>query len=112
MDDAMPSADPLPLQELIQHLVQRLQPHKILLFGSYAYGRPHEGSDVDLLVVVPHPPSRRERWRLADEFRPYSARPLQLVFMSPEDFEETKDVIGGIAYPAVHWGRPLYEAKS
>src|SRR5437762_9198390 len=28
-------------------------PDKIILFGSYAYGTPHEDSDVDLLVVVP-----------------------------------------------------------
>ena len=31
--------------------------------------------------------------------------------MSPEEFEETKDVVGGIAYPAAHWGKPLYEAN-
>ena len=28
-------------------------PDKIILFGSYAYGQPHESSDVDLLVVMP-----------------------------------------------------------
>ena len=39
-----------------------------------------------------------------------SADPLQLVFMSPEEFEETKDVVGGVAYPASHGGTSLYEA--
>lgn len=29
------------------------QPRRIILFGSYAYGRPTEDSDVDLLVVMP-----------------------------------------------------------
>ena len=110
MDRTVPSADLLQLQELVQHIVQRLHPHKVLLFGSHAYGQPHEGSDVDLLVVVPNPPPRRERWKVASEFRPYSARPLQLVFISHEEFEETKDIVGGIAYPAAHWGKPLYEA--
>ena len=28
------------------------QPDKIILFGSYAYGTPHEESDVDLLVIM------------------------------------------------------------
>jgi hypothetical protein len=37
---------------------------------------------------------------------------VQLIFMSPEEFEETKDVVGGIAYPAAHWGKSLYEADS
>jgi predicted nucleotidyltransferase len=112
MDRPLPSADPLQLQELVRRIVGRLHPSKILLFGSHAYGQPHEGSDVDLLVVVPHPPPRRERWKITSEFRPHSARPLQLVFMSPEEFEETKDVVGGVAYPASHGGKSLYEAHS
>ena len=28
-------------------------PEKIILFGSYAYGKPTEDSDVDVLVVLP-----------------------------------------------------------
>ena len=108
----MPSADPLKLQELVHRIVARLHPRKVFLFGSYAYGHPHKGSDVDLLVVVPHPPPMRERWKITNEFRPHSARPLQLVFMSPEEFEETKDVVGGVAYPASHEGTSLYEAHS
>ena len=112
MDHPMPSTDPLQLRELVRHMVQRLHPRKIVLFGSHAYGQPHEGSDLDLLVVVPHPPPRRERWKIASEFRPHSVVPLQLVFMSSEEFEETKDVVGGIAYPATHGGKPLYEADA
>ena len=29
------------------------RPQKIVLFGSYAYGRPTSDSDVDLLVILP-----------------------------------------------------------
>jgi predicted nucleotidyltransferase len=34
-------------------VVRRFKPDKIILFGSYAYGRPHNESDVDLLVIMP-----------------------------------------------------------
>ncbi len=34
-------------------IAERFDPDKIILFGSYAYGTPHEGSDVDLLVIMP-----------------------------------------------------------
>jgi predicted nucleotidyltransferase len=34
-------------------IADEFQPDKIILFGSYAYGTPHEGSDVDLLVIMP-----------------------------------------------------------
>lgn len=34
-------------------LARALNPAKIILFGSYAYGQPTRDSDVDLLVVLP-----------------------------------------------------------
>jgi predicted nucleotidyltransferase len=34
-------------------IADRFHPEKIILFGSYAYGRPHNESDVDLLVIMP-----------------------------------------------------------
>jgi predicted nucleotidyltransferase len=33
--------------------VELFEPEKIILFGSYANGAPHEDSDVDLMVVMP-----------------------------------------------------------
>jgi predicted nucleotidyltransferase len=34
-------------------IAERFHPDRIILFGSHAYGTPHEDSDVDLLVVMP-----------------------------------------------------------
>jgi len=42
------------LQTATQRLVAEFQPDQIWLFGSHAWGNPHDDSDVDLLVVVPH----------------------------------------------------------
>jgi predicted nucleotidyltransferase len=43
-------------QDLLLEIVRRLQavfsPVTIYLFGSQAYGLPHPGSDIDLLVIV------------------------------------------------------------
>jgi hypothetical protein len=36
--------------------------------------------------------------------------PVDVIVMSSERFEETKNIIGGIAYPAQKYGRVLYEA--
>ena len=41
------------LQEMTRRLVAKFQPCQIYLFGSHAWGKPHEDSDVDLLVIVP-----------------------------------------------------------
>ena len=45
----------------IQKIVQELNPEKIVLFGSYAYGTPNPDSDVDLLVVMKTDASLKER---------------------------------------------------
>lgn len=41
------------IEELTDTIVSIYKPEKIILFGSYAYGRPHADSDVDMLVIMP-----------------------------------------------------------
>jgi len=36
----------------ISKKLKEIDPHMVLLFGSYAYGTPHKDSDIDLLVVT------------------------------------------------------------
>jgi uncharacterized protein len=39
------------LNEIVRRLVADYKPEKIILFGSYAYGEPHEDSDLDMLII-------------------------------------------------------------
>jgi predicted nucleotidyltransferase len=51
-----------PWEEVTKRLVAEMDPDRIILFGSYAWGSPDEDSDLDLLVIVPHsdqPPTLR-----------------------------------------------------
>lgn len=41
------------LNDITDRLVKELKPECIYLFGSYAYGSPHQHSDMDFLIVVP-----------------------------------------------------------
>ena len=41
------------IKSFSDEVARRFKPAKIILFGSYAYGRPTADSDVDLLVVLP-----------------------------------------------------------
>ena len=41
------------IRRFARQIAERFRPEKIILFGSYAYGRPHNESDVDLLVIMP-----------------------------------------------------------
>ncbi len=41
------------LNEVTRRLAEEFRPEQVWLFGSHAWGEPDEGSDLDLLVVVP-----------------------------------------------------------
>jgi predicted nucleotidyltransferase len=41
------------IRRYARDVAEKFHPEKIILFGSYAYGIPHEDSDVDLLVIMP-----------------------------------------------------------
>lgn len=41
------------LHPYLRTIVEQFQPEVLTLFGSYAYGQPSRGSDIDLLVVKP-----------------------------------------------------------
>ena len=40
------------LKEVVRRIVSAVDPEKIILFGSHAYGKAKKGSDLDLLVIV------------------------------------------------------------
>lgn len=40
------------IRSLVRKIVEKFHPHKVILFGSYAYGKPQPESDVDLLVIM------------------------------------------------------------
>ncbi len=43
------------IQEMISRIARHFRPRQIILFGSYAYGKPRPESDVDLLIVMDTP---------------------------------------------------------
>jgi predicted nucleotidyltransferase len=63
-------------------IAAEFHPDKIILFGSYAHGTPHEESDVDLLVVMStrnqHDAAVRIQYRLTAPF------PVDLIVRTPE----------------------------
>ncbi|MFQ6098038.1 MAG: nucleotidyltransferase domain-containing protein [Armatimonadota bacterium] len=102
-------------ESLIQRIVRRVlsvtQPDRIILFGSAATGNMTRDSDIDLLVLAPcRDKARQERTRIADALRGLGFA-FDVIVMPVERFEETKNVIGGIAYPANKYGKVIYEAS-
>ena len=40
------------IDQVVEQIVEKFKPHKIILFGSYGRGKPRPESDVDMLVIM------------------------------------------------------------
>ena len=98
------------LDEVVRRVLTVARPERIILFGSAATGQMTEDSDLDLLVVEPEPADTRDRSVRIRRALGDVRYPVDVIVMSSVRFEETKNLIGGIAYPARKYGRVLYEA--
>ena len=97
------------LDEMVGRIVARFHPDRIILFGSCVKGEPTEDSDIDLLIVMPVKGSRREQANAIDLALADRAVPVDLIVLTPEQFERQKDSFGTIACEAVRAGRVIYE---
>jgi predicted nucleotidyltransferase len=102
-------------QALIDEIVRRIlavaRPDRIILFGSAAAGTMTRDSDIDLLVIEQDPGNQRqESVRLAQAIGSVG-RPVDVKVISAQWFEDSKDVIGGIAFPANKYGKVIYVAE-
>jgi uncharacterized protein len=102
--------DELLKSEVVNRILAVARPDRIILFGSAASGRPTSESDIDLLILEGRPGNAREEATKIRGALGGLQVPFDVVVMSTDRFEETKGVIGGIAYPAHRYGVTLYEA--
>src|SRR5947207_3866639 len=90
-------------------IAEEFHPDKIILFGSYAYGTPHEDSDVDLLVVMPardpHAQAVRIRWRLMAPFA------LDLLIRTPKEMAWRLEEGESFTTTIMSQGKVLYEKE-
>jgi predicted nucleotidyltransferase len=98
------------IQEIVQRILTAARPDKIILFGSAATGQMTRDSDVDLLIVEPDTSDQRNEYVRIIKALWDIRYPFDVLFINTQWFEESKDVIGGIAYPASKYGKVIYEA--
>ena len=97
------------IEEMVRRILEKFNPEKIILFGSWASGTASPDSDVDLLVVMPVHGSRRAKAMEIDYALADRELPLDLIVVTPEQFEREKKLIGTIIHPAALEGKILYE---
>jgi len=101
------------IQRVVALVVETVQPLRIVLFGSAARGELREGSDLDLMVVMPegvdtlkvaqalHVAMGRERDLLVG---------VDFIVTTPSRFETHKDSLGNVCRDVARDGQELYAA--
>lgn len=97
------------LPDVAQRIAAELQPEKIVLFGSYAYGTPTADSDVDLLVILDSAASPTERYLAVSRLlypRPF---PVDILVKTPAEVESALKKGDFFLREILTRGRVLYE---
>lgn len=98
-----------PIREMVRRIAAQFHPDKIILFGSHARGQAGPDSDVDLLIVMPVEGSKRRKATEIDGALADRRIPLDLLVVTPEEFERARHQVGSVLRPAVLEGLILYD---
>ena len=97
------------IRTVVKQIAEKFQPEKIILFGSYAYGKPRPESDVDLLVVMDTPlRSRQQRLEISRALSPRPF-PLDIIIRTPKQLEERLSMGDLFLLEIATQGKVLYE---
>src|ERR1700752_1760491 len=103
-----PVAETLP--GAIERIVSTLKPKKIILFGSYAYGRPTPDSYLDLLVIMNTKAKDVDRYVAVSNLLYPRQFPVDILVKTPKEIEaETKKKSNFFLREILKKGKVLYE---
>ena len=94
---------------MVERIVERFQPARILLFGSRARGSANRWSDVDLLVVMEEVTDKRhtavEMGRVLSDLTVSK----DIIVTTPEEIARRGHLVGSVIRAALRDGKVVYE---
>jgi len=96
------------IKVFVNEVVRQFQPERVVLFGSYAYGKPGNDSDVDLLVIMPH--EGHSAIQSAEiRNRIHAGFPLDLIVRSPDEIKKRLAINDFFIAEILDQGETLYD---
>ena len=97
------------IEAVVKRIAAQFDPERIILFGSYAYGRPTAHSDVDLLVVLDT--DERPRAKQLEIARALSPHPfgMDVLVRTPRQLRTRIAMGDAFLRDIVTYGKVLYE---
>ena len=99
------------IQRYYDAIAREFKPRRIVVFGSYAYGRPTEDSDVDVMVVMPYSKNRRTRPSLAIRQRIAAGFPVDILVREPSEIARRLRSGDSFITDVITRGKVIYEAE-
>ncbi len=97
------------INAVVRRIADKFDPERIILFGSYAYGKPHRYSDVDLLVVMKT--KKRPLAQAVEISRALSPHPfgMDILVRAPDELQKRIEMGDYFIREIVTKGQVLYE---
>jgi len=106
------SLSPLIKKQIVEKLMP-LEPVKIILFGSYAYGEPNKDSDLDIMIIQNDYKNKWDELKKARKFLNPIDMPKDILLEKKDFFKKhiSDDWINTAWYDANKYGEILYEKR-
>jgi predicted nucleotidyltransferase len=98
------------LDQIVGTIVSRVEPDKIILFGSYARGDYRENSDIDILILKKGLKNERDITNslYMDFFNKKIAIPVDIIAVDYDKYDKLNNDIGYIYKTVKQEGKVLY----
>ena len=100
------------IADIVTKIVSGYNPDKIILFGSYATGKPTEDSDLDLMVIKATDLPRPQRTVQVRKMLYGAMIPIDLIVYTPQEIAESKENKFSFVSEVLNTGKTLYERAS
>ena len=98
------------ISSIVERLKEKYKPEKIILYGSFAYGKPNRDSDIDILIIK----SAKERpidrrimvRRIVTDLR--KGYPFSPIVITPDELSQRLKIGDQFLQEIISQGRLLY----
>lgn len=102
---------PPEIKSIVRQISRGYKPEKIILFGSYAYGKPQKYSDIDLAIV------KKTKKRFIDRLHEASSyidsqRGVDILVYNPSEWQKFLNEKHYFIREIAKYGKVIYEKQS
>jgi predicted nucleotidyltransferase len=99
--------------DIAEKIKKNYNPEKIILFGSFAYGKPIKDSDIDMLIVKRTKKKSMDRWMEVRKMMhdPNRGIPFSPLILTPEELKYRLSLGDDFFREILDRGKILYERK-